>query len=77
MANIRGLNDMRANNNNDGRGQFTGADNEIPDFLNAFMKAQQDGANGNPREEKFWSTMSWLFAPGMTRRSFIFMISVV
>lgn len=75
MANIRGLNDMPAHNNN-GRGNFTGGDNEIPNFLNAYMKAQQDdGSRGNPRTEKFCQTLKWIFAPGMTYRSFIFIIS--
>lgn len=38
MANIRGLNDLPANNNN-GNGNFSGGDNEIPNFLNAYMNA--------------------------------------
>jgi len=75
MANVRGLNDLPANNNN-GRGNFTGDNDEIPNFLNAYMKAQQDdGSRGNPRTEKFCQTLKWIFAPGMTYRSFIFIIS--
>jgi len=40
------------------------------------MKAQKDGSQGNPREEKFWATMKTLFAPGMTTKSFIAVISI-
>ena len=39
MANIRGLNDFPASNNDNQAGQFTGDNGQIPNFLNNYMKA--------------------------------------
>tara|TARA_B110000285_G_C14822965_1_gene467388 strand:- start:233 stop:664 length:432 start_codon:yes stop_codon:yes gene_type:complete len=77
MANIRGLNDFpAANNNNNQAGQFTGENGQIPNFLNNYMKAGAAQNQGNPREEKFCTWLRNFLAPGLTMRSFITQICI-
>ena len=56
---------------------FTGADGQIPNFLNNYMQAGAKWHEGNPREETFWHLIRNILAPGLTIRSFITIICIV
>ena len=76
MSNIHGISNYRGSAiNDDGEGNFSGENGQIPNFLNGFMVAQQ--GRPEPRKETFREMLKYTFCPGLTYRYFIAIISIL
>lgn len=72
MANIHGLGSFESSGN---RNQFDGERGNVPNFLNSWVAPAE--ARKNPRDESIFDMLKLAFCPGLTLRSFIFMISML
>ena len=74
MANIHGIDSAPLNRgNNDGA--FQGQQGEIPNFLRSWTRASQEYPE--PRKETFFGMLKMYFAPNLTWRSFVTLITLV
>ena len=72
MANIHGLGSLESSGN---RNQSDGASGNVPNFLNSWAAPAE--ARKNPRDESIFDMLKLAFCPGLTLRSFIFMITIL
>ena len=70
MSNVHGLGGWDQENNDS---QQNG-ENNVPNFLNSWVAPTE---RKNPREESFFEMLRIAFCPGLTKKSFIFIITAV